>query len=54
MHVFSVLCMICGSDTWPMKVEDMRRVERAEKMMIRLMCGVTLRNGKSSEEIRNR
>ena len=32
----------------------MRRLERAEKMMIRWMCGVTLRNGKSSEEIRNR
>ena len=32
----------------------MRRLERAEKTMIRWMCGVTLRNGKSSEEIRNR
>ena len=32
----------------------MRRLERAEKMINRWMCGVTLRNGKSSEEIRNR
>ena len=32
----------------------MRCLERAEKMMIRWMCGVTLRNGKTSEEIRNR
>ena len=32
----------------------MGRLERAEKMMIRWMCGVTLRNGKTSEEIRNR
>ena len=46
--------MTYGSETWPMRVEDMRRLERAEKMMIRWMCGVTLRNGKSSEEIRNR
>ena len=46
--------MTYGSETWPMRVEDMRRLERAEKMMIRWMSGVTLRNGKSSEEIRNR
>ena len=48
-----VQCVTHGSETWPMRVEDMRRLERAE-MMIRWMCGVTLRNGKSSEEIRNR
>ena len=46
--------MTYGSETWPMRVEDMRRLERAVKMMIRWMCGVTLRNRKSSEEIRNR
>ena len=45
--------MTYGSETWPMRVEDMRRLERAEKMMIRWMCGLTLRNGKPSEEIRN-
>jgi hypothetical protein len=50
-----VQCAIThGSETWPMGVEDMRRLERAEKMMIRWMCGVTLRNGKTSEKIRNR
>jgi hypothetical protein len=32
-----------GSETWPMKVEDMQRLERTEKMMIRWMCGVTAR-----------
>ena len=46
--------MTYGSETWPMRVEDMRRLERAEKIMIRWICGVTLRNRKSSEEIRNR
>jgi hypothetical protein len=54
------MCSVCyefityGSETWPMRVEDMCRLERLEKMMIRWMCGVTLRNGKASEEIRNR
>ena len=42
--------MTYGSETWPMRVKDMRRLERAEKMMIRWMCGVTLRDGKPSEE----
>jgi hypothetical protein len=46
--------MTYGSETWPMRVEDLRRLERTEKMMIRCMSGVTLRNGKTSEEIRNR
>ena len=46
--------MTYDSETWPMRVEDMRRLERAEKIMIRWICGVTLRNRKSSEEIRNR
>ena len=48
-----VQCIITyGSEAWPMRVEDMRRLERAEK--IRWMCGVSLRNRKTSEEIRNR
>ena len=55
--VYSV-CVQCvmtyGSETWPMGIEDLRRLERAEKMMIIWMCAVTLRNGKTSEEIRNR
>ena len=55
MHVQCVIIvMTYGSETWPMRVEDKRRLETAEKMMIRWMCGVTLRNGKSSEEIRKR
>ena len=46
--------MMYGSETWAMKVEDMQRLERAEKMMMRWMCGVTLKDGKTSEEIRER
>jgi hypothetical protein len=45
--------MTLDGETWPMRVEEKHRLERAEKMMIRWMCGVTLRNGKTSEEIRN-
>ncbi|HXJ94687.1 MAG TPA: reverse transcriptase domain-containing protein [Terriglobia bacterium] len=46
--------MIYGSETWPMKVEDMQRLVRAENMMVRHMCGVTLKARKSSEELRQR
>ena len=38
--------MIYGSETWPMKVEDKQRLERAERMMVRHMCGVTLKDRK--------
>jgi len=34
--------MIYGSETWPMKVEDARRLERTERAMMRRMCGVKL------------
>ena len=29
--------MVYGSDTWPMKVEDMQKLERMESMMMRWM-----------------
>jgi hypothetical protein len=44
--------MMYGSET--RTVEDIRRMERAEKMMIRRVCGMTLRNRKTSEEVSNR
>jgi len=46
--------MTYGSETWATKVEDMQRLERAENIMIRWMCGVTLKDRKSSEELRKR
>ena len=46
--------MIYGSETWPMKVEDKQRLERAERMMVRHMCGVILKDKKPSEELRQR
>ena len=42
-----------GSETCPMKVEDKQRLERTEKMMVRWMRGVTLKNRITSEELRN-
>ena len=35
--------MIYGSETWPMKVVDERRLERCENLMMRWMCRVSLR-----------
>ena len=35
------LVLVYGSETWPMKVTDMQRLERVEKMMVRWICDVT-------------
>ena len=43
-----------GSETWPVKVEDVQRLERTERMMVRWMCGVRLKNRTSSEELNSR
>ena len=37
-----------------MQVEDMQRLERMEKMMIRWMCGVRLKDRKGGEKLRQR
>ena len=46
--------MIYGSEPWPMKVEDKQRLERAERVMVRHMCRVTLKDRKSCGELRQR
>ena len=46
--------LVYGSETWPMKGEDMQRLERTERMMVRWMCGVSLRERKSSSELNRR
>jgi len=43
--------LIYGSETWEMRVEDMNRLVRAERSMVRAMCRVSLKDGKSSEEL---
>ena len=40
MPVFGVL--VYGSKTWAMKAEDLARLGRAERMMVRRMCGVSI------------
>ena len=46
--------LIYGSETWPVKVEDMQRLERMERMMVRWMCGVSLKDRISSVELNER
>jgi len=46
--------LIYGSETWAMKLDDMQRLERTERMMIRWMCGVSLKDRKTNEELLGR
>ena len=43
--------LVYGSETWAMKAEDMQRLERTERMMIRWMCGVKLSDRKANAEL---
>jgi len=45
--------ILYGSETWPVKMEDNQRLQRTEMSMIRWMCGVKLKDRKSSDELRN-
>ena len=36
--------LVYGTETWSMKVENLRSLERAERMMVRWMCGVSLKD----------
>ena len=42
-----------GTDTWAMKAENLQNLGRAERMMVRWMCGVTLKDRKQSEVLYN-
>jgi hypothetical protein len=46
--------LVYGSETWPVKVDDMQRLERTERMMVRWMCGVSLKDRVSSAELDRR
>ncbi len=46
--------MVYGSETRSMKVKDMQRLERAERMMVRWMCVVSLKDRKTNEELLGR
>ena len=40
-----------GTETWAMKAENLHGLERAERMMVRWMCGVSLKDRKCSEDL---
>ena len=47
------LAMLYGSETWPTKIEDIRKMQRNEMRMLRWMTGVSLSERKSNECVRN-
>ena len=46
--------LVYGSETWPVKMEDMQRLVRTERMMVRWMCGASLKDKTSSEDLNRR
>jgi len=52
MYVQSV--MAYGSETRPMRMEDIQSLQRAERMMTRWTYGVMLRNRVTSDELLSR
>src|SRR6267154_4596169 len=44
--------LVYGSETWAMKVDDTQRLQRTENTMVRWMSGVTMKDRKTSEELR--
>ena len=45
--------MLYGSETWPTKIEDIRKMQRSEMRMLRWMTGVSLSERKSNECVRS-
>jgi len=46
--------MLHGSETWPVRKENLAAFQRAEMRMVRWMCGVKLKNRLPSIELRER
>jgi len=46
--------MLHGSETWPVKNENVMALQRVEMRMVRLMCGVKLKDRLPSKELRER
>ncbi len=46
--------MLYGSETWAVKVQHVRKLERTEMRMVRLICGVSLKDRKIHAELRGR
>ena len=45
--------MLYGSETWPTKIEDIRKIQRSKMRMLRWMTGVSLSEKKSNECVRS-
>ena len=45
--------MLYSSETWPTKIDDIRKMQKSEMRMLRWMVGVSLSERKSSECVRN-
>ena len=43
--------MVYGGEAWVMRKKEEGVLQRAERAMVRMMCGVTLRGKKSSMEL---
>ena len=46
--------MLYGSETWPVRKENVVALQRAEMRMVRWMCGVKLKDRLPSKELRER
>ena len=46
--------MVYSSEIWPLEVDDITRSFKADMMTFRWMCNVSLRDGRSSDELRDR
>ncbi|XP_057298413.1 uncharacterized protein LOC130629284 [Hydractinia symbiolongicarpus] len=46
--------MLYGSETWAVKQEDLDRLERNDMRMVTWMCNASLRDRKSSDDLRSR
>ena len=47
-------CMLHGSETWPVRKENVVALQRAEIRMVRWMCGVKLKDRLPCKELRER
>ena len=45
--------MLYGSETWPTKIEDIRKIQRSEMRMLRWMTGVSLSDRKTNQCVRS-
>ena len=47
-------CMLYGSETWPVRKENVVALQQAEMRIVRWMCGIKLKDRFPSKELRER